>query len=285
MVEKMDHSFDFRERLDSMVTNANIEIIPSDKILERVNLIPKGSTISVTASPSKPIEETLIMSANLKELGFRVIPHIAARRIIDIDHLRQVSDFLDDMNIDEVFVIGGDKEPFGDYPDSVKLLEDLLNLNHSIKKVGVGGYPEGHPLIKRPVINEFLKAKIALAKKHGIEIHINSQACYVPGPIVNWIKDLHDIHVNIPILLGISAPMDMIKLAQTSKEIGVGDSVAFLTMVGLDSALKSTLYDPGTLLNSLVGKTESEHITDLHLFTFNHVKSAMQWQQNFKLGD
>src|SRR5512146_2685657 len=119
------------------------------------------------------------------------------------------------------------------------MLEDLLDMNRSIKSVGVGGYPEGHPKIHPGEIIDHLKAKIEIASKHGVEIHINSQACYDPGKIANWIRLLKEKGIDKSVFLGIPTPTDMIKLAKISAEIGVGDSIAFLRLTGMGSAFRS----------------------------------------------
>lgn len=284
MKERQSKTPDFAERLRPIVAHAKIEIIPSDKILERIDQIPKSSELSVTASPTKEIEETLELSSKLIEKGYKVIPHIASRRIRSHDQLANISAFLEHYDIQEIFAIGGDGEPFGDYSNSYCLLEDLLGMNRSVREIGVGGYPEGHPSIDEVTLFSYLRAKIDLAGRFGVNIHINSQACYDPEDISAWLLKLKENDVHIPVYLGISAPMNLLKLAQTSAEIGVGDSVAFLKMVGVDGAFKSALYSPDPLLNSLTGKAGIEQVKGLHLFTFNHIKASVEWQQNFKVG-
>jgi methylenetetrahydrofolate reductase (NADPH) len=284
MVEQLGKSPDFAERLPSMVLAAKIEIVPSETILARIDRIPPGSQLSVTASPTKEIVGTIDMADKLSQKGYIVIPHLAARRIRNLDHLKQISDILERSQISEVFVIGGDKDPFGEYSNSSKMLEDLLKINHTIKSVGVAGYPEGHPLISDSAIIQHLKTKIAIAEAYGVEIHINSQACYDPTDVTTWIHKIHEIHASIPIYLGIAAPISKLKLIQFSLESGVGDSIAFLQMVGIGSALESALYDPVPFIHSLTGKPETEQVKGFHLFTFNHIKAATEWQKNFKLG-
>lgn len=273
----------FAERLRQMVWHAKIEITPSERILEKIDQIPLSSELSVTASPTKEIEETLELSSKLIEKGYKVIPHLASRRIHNHDQLARISDFLDHYNVEEIFAIGGDGKPFGDYSNSYDLLEKLLDMSHSIKEIGVGGYPEGHPLIDDDTILAYLKAKISLAREFGVGIHINSQACYDPDDVVSWLSFIKKHNIDIPIYLGVSAPMNILKLAQTSQEIGVGDSVAFLRMVGVEGALKSAMYSPNPLLNSLSGKPGMDQVKGLHLFTFNHIKASVEWQQNFKV--
>ncbi len=283
MKEQIQGDRSFSERLPDMVTEAKIEIIPTDTILDRVDIIPRTSKLSVTASPTKGLDMTLDFTSALKEKGFTVIPHIAARSVRDLGHLRTISNFLDDNKIEEIFVIGGDNaQPVGEYSDSAQMLSDLLSINHSVREVGVGGYPEGHPLISHDFIISSLKSKVAIAREHGVNLHINSQACYDTAKVRGWLEELGGVGVNAPVYLGVPTQMDILKLAKISAEIGVGDSVAFLRLTGIGSALNSMLYDPKDLLFGLADFPESENIRGLHIFTFNYIKATMAWQRNFK---
>lgn len=283
MKEKIGWQSDYADRLPWMVQNANIEIIPFKSVWEKLDSLPPGSRIAVTTSPSKGIEATIQAIFELKERGFDVIPHIGARYVKNSEELQQISSILEENKIEEIFAIGGDVEnPAGVYSDSAKMIDDLLNMNSVIKSIGVGGYPEGHPKIGHETLIRHLRMKIDSAGKHNVEIHVNSQACYDPKKILNWIRNLHELKINIPIYLGVFGPVDIIKLITMSPEIGVGDSVRFLKAVGLGSAIKSLTYDGSALLESLGGHPEAECIEGFHIFTLNNLHSTVKWQESFK---
>jgi methylenetetrahydrofolate reductase (NADPH) len=283
MKEKIGWQSDYADRLPWMVEGADIEIIPFPSVLEKLNDFPEGSRIAMTSTRTNGVESNLKFIPLLTELGLTVIPHLAARSIHDINELKKISEVLEKNNVEEVFVIGGNsKKPIGKYADSITLLSDLLDMNYMIKTVNVAGYPEGHPKINNETLIASLKAKIEIAKRYGVEVHINSQACYDPKKILSWINSLQLQRIYTPISLGIPTPTDPIKLAKISREIGVGDSINFLTAVGIDSALNSMLYDPTELLESLGGQPEAESIYGLHLFTFNNLATTVEWQKSFK---
>ena len=267
-----------------MISDANIEIIPFKSVWEMLDNLPRGSRVAVTTSPSKGVEATIQAIPELTERGFTVIPHIGARYIKGIDELKQISEVLEKHNIEEIFAIGGDVEdPAGAYSYSAKMLSDLLDMNNSIKSVGVGGYPEGHPKIDQDTLINHLKMKINIAQNHNVEIHINSQACYDPKRILSWIRELYSFNINIPIYLGFFGPVDIVKLIKMSPEIGVGESVRFLKAMGLESAFKAITYDATSLVKSFGGNPEAENIQGFHIFTLNNLEGTVDWQKNFKL--
>jgi hypothetical protein len=60
------------------------EVIPLDGIEQEViGHVPPEVTVTVTSSPSRGIDATLSLSARLAAHGYRVVPHLAARLVLD----------------------------------------------------------------------------------------------------------------------------------------------------------------------------------------------------------
>src|SRR4029079_8794212 len=90
------------------------ELIPLKNVHEQAAAVPRGRTVSVTASPGKTIETTVDLATELEQAGVRAIPHLSARMIRDRAHLGSLLDRLDGAGIDRAFVVGGDAgEPGG----------------------------------------------------------------------------------------------------------------------------------------------------------------------------
>ena len=133
-------------------------------IEQKVATLPYGSTITVTASPNQGLDRTLDVSAVLAARGFKVVPHLAARMVTGRGHLERLVQRADSAGIREVFVVGGDADPpAGDYADAGDLLEEMARLSHPFARIGIGGYPEGHPLIGDEQLLEALRRKQPLA--------------------------------------------------------------------------------------------------------------------------
>ena len=63
------------------------ELIPLKNVREQAAALPRGATVSVTASPGKGIEATVELAIELEAAGLRAIPHLSARMIRDRAHL------------------------------------------------------------------------------------------------------------------------------------------------------------------------------------------------------
>src|SRR5204863_2821248 len=136
-----------RARAGSLRT-PGYEIFPTDGVVELVTAhVPKEVTLTVTASPRRGLPATVVLAALLSRLGYRAVPHLSARLIRDRAELGQILEALKAANIQNVFVIAGDaREPAGQFPDSMSLLE-ALPPDHGLTEIGVTGYPESHPFI------------------------------------------------------------------------------------------------------------------------------------------
>ena len=146
------------------------EVIPVSGIEEKVAALPRGATVTVTASPRHGIERTIDVSARLAGRGYRVVPHLAARMIADRGQLERIVAHLEAAGIHEAFVVGGDASPpAGGYADAGDLLDELGALPHSLTRIGVGGYPEGHPLIPdgRPARGPAAQAAVRRLHRHA----------------------------------------------------------------------------------------------------------------------
>jgi len=61
------------------VENARYEVPPTARVEDEIGQhVPPGHTITVTASPTKGLEATLVLSERLARLGYDVVPHLAA---------------------------------------------------------------------------------------------------------------------------------------------------------------------------------------------------------------
>ena len=62
------------------------ELIPLKNLADQSMFLPAGSTVSVTCSPAKTVDDTLDLCAHYGGQGFTVIPHLAARMVEDEEH-------------------------------------------------------------------------------------------------------------------------------------------------------------------------------------------------------
>ena len=261
-----------------ILSRPRFEILPTEGAEERAGHLPRDGKVAVTCSPGKGIENTLRFSERLLQRGFRVVPHIAARLVAGRAHLEEILRWFDDHGLREIYVIGGDsKEPVGPYASALELLGAMSRLEHGVEEVGIGGYPEGHPLIDDEELDR------ALLDKQPFASYVVTQLCFDADTILGWISSIRHKGIRLPVYVGLPGTVDRKKLLRVSLKVGVGDSVRFLRkqtgLVGM--LLKPGGYSPDELVERLAPYAGDEHydIAGLHLYTFNQVESTAKWRQ------
>jgi methylenetetrahydrofolate reductase (NADPH) len=252
------------------------EVIPVNGIEEKGAALPFGTTVAVTASPQHGIERTIDVSAHLAGRGYRVVPHLAARMIAGRGQLERIVAHLEAAHIHEAFAVGGDASPpAGDYADAGDLLEELSSLPHSLARIGVGGYPEGHPLISDVSLLE------ALRRKQDHADYIVTQLCFDAEALARWISTVREAGIELPVVVGLPGVVERRKLAEISLKTGVGTSLRYLARHGRQIATltRSRSYDPTPLARAVAARAEGADlgIGGVHLFTFNQVEATEAW--------
>jgi len=265
------------EALRGRLEDPCFEIIPLKGVEKKVGSIPPGSDVAITCSPDKGIPATLALTRQLRDSGFTLIPHIAARMVADEAHLRDILGQLDDLGVHRIFVVGGDAErPAGEFDSSLQILNLMSTLDHGIDVIGIGGYPEGHPLIDDLSLLRFLQEKQPFAA------YMVTQMCFDPEVIVEWLRAVRNEGVELPVHIGVPGVAERAKLLRMALKIGVGQSARFLkSNLGLvGRMIKPGGYSPDELLLGLAPcfDTPPYTIEGVHFYTFNQIESTERWR-------
>jgi methylenetetrahydrofolate reductase (NADPH) len=157
------------------------------------------------------------------------------------------------------------------------LLDALAGIDHGIERIGVACYPEGHPKIPDDALN------VALHRKRPQVDYMVSQLCFDVDALLGWLRETRSQGIHLPLHLGIAAPMNRRKLIELSVKIGVGSSVRYLTKQHgfVTNLLRGGAYQPEDLLHEIGEDLSSEElgIQRLHLFSFNQIDAAVDWQR------
>jgi len=263
------------------VGHAHLELIPTPKVDQQFEFLPAASTVSVTCSPAKDIQTTLDTAARLVDLGHSVIPHLAARMVEGPEHVGEIAAWLHSHGVREVFIIGGDAPtPHGPYGDAAALMRALVESNSGLKRIGFGGYPDGHISIPDDALLSALMEKQQLLVDAGINGFVSTQMCFDVEIITRWISDRRADGLHLPIHLGIPGQVDATKLLTMGVKLGIGNSLRYLRK---NRAMVSNLagpgrYDPLDLLVPMAADLDRLDIAALHVFTFNQVANTVEWQ-------
>jgi len=270
-------SHDARRRL---IENARYELIPLKSLHDQIPHLPAGCSVSVTCSPTKGIEPTLELSAELNGAGHHAVPHIAARLVEGRDHVEKIAARINEHAISEIFVVGGDPDPVGPYSDGLSLMRDLLPLCHTVRIVGTPSYPDHHTVIPDAALDDALLAKQSLIAELGFESFTSTQMCFDVKKIEEWVVRQRGRGMTMPIHLGVPGAVDRARLLSLGTRLGIGSSLRYLrkNSGAILRMFSPKSYDPNKLIAPISRRADELNITALHVFTFNSIESTVEWQ-------
>lgn len=247
-----------------------LEIIPSEGIVEKVTAaVPLGTTLTITCLPQHGVGRTVRAAVRLAELGYPVVPHLAARALQDRPQLVGILRECDAAGIREVFAIGGDSpRAAGSYGTAEELMEDIAQYSGGGISIGVAGYPEGHPSVVGLDLLDALLAKQHLASR------VVTQMCFSAPKIVDYVGLLRREGVELPVWAGVAGAVPRTRLVALGTQIGVGASLKFLSRKGplARRLLSGERYQPATLISELA--EHPDRVAGIHFYTFNHLNAV-----------
>jgi methylenetetrahydrofolate reductase (NADPH) len=255
------------------------EVIPAPSVEDAILAsVPRDVPITVTASPTKGLESTLALTERLASEGYRVVPHVSARLIVDDEHLKQIVARLQSARIDDIFLPAGDADPpVGRFDSALPVLSLLVTLGRPFRRVGITGYPQHHPAIADDVTIQ------AMWDKRRYADYIVSNLCFDPAVLRAWIKRVRDRGVTLPLHVGLAGPVDRTKLVGMATKIGIGESTRFISKHLSWMARMGTPggYSPTRLLDRVGSSLVAPEsvVEGLHVFTFNQVAETEAWRQ------
>ena len=125
-----------------------------------LSVLPGLKDVYVTMLPGTDYREVARKADELVRSGYNPIPHFPARSVKDLKELKDYVKMCKDSGVKQALVIGGGREPVGEYHCSLQLLETGL---FEGMKIGIAGHPEGSPDISDSELEKAMKEKTPLA--------------------------------------------------------------------------------------------------------------------------
>jgi methylenetetrahydrofolate reductase (NADPH) len=256
---------------------AQFEVLPFGRAENEAAQLPEPALLTVTASPTHTLDDTIETGARLQSLGHDVTVHLAARMIRDRAHLDGILAAMAAAGVDDAFVIGGDATPpEGPYSSAGELLALIHEHPQRPRSIGIAGYPEGHPLIAPATLADVLEQKSEFAD------HIATQLCFDPAALLAWIDETRSAGIELPVVAGVPGIVDRRKLLEISARVGVGPSLSFLRKQGgLRNLLRLSANSADRLYDALaphVGDGRLD-LAGFHYFTFNRLVETWTWER------
>ena len=234
--------------------NFSIEISPSTDL----DTLPALKDVYITLLPGGDFKQTADQAEKLVKKGFNPIPHIPARSIESEAQLKEYISRCKDGGTKQVLVIGGSREPIGDFDSSIQLLETGY---FEDMKIGIAGHPEGSPDISDSELEK------AMNEKKPYADYIVTQWLLDPQPILDFISKQ-----TVPVHVGITGPLKITSLIKFANIVGAKNSLNFLKSNFSKALDLMKPKDP----NDLIGKIKS-HTNNFHIYTFGGLKETNKW--------
>ena len=234
--------------------NFSIEISPSTDL----DTLPALKDVYITLLPGGDFRDTADQAEKLVKKGFNPIPHIPARSIESEAQLKEYVSRCKDGGTKQVLVIGGSREPIGQFDSSFQLLETGY---FEDMKIGIAGHPEGSPDISESKLEKAMNDKKPYADYIVTQWLLDSQ------PIIDFISKQ-----SVPVHVGITGPLKITSLIKFANIVGAKNSLNFLKSNFSKALDLMKPKDP----NDLIGKVKS-HTDNFHIYTFGGLKETNKW--------
>jgi methylenetetrahydrofolate reductase (NADPH) len=276
---------DERAGISAFLAGASLELSSRDpaEVDACIALLDPGTRVYISFPPGQTYHGTVALAARLARAGFRPVPHVAARRIASRDalddYLARVSG---EAGVDSALVIGGDSDrTVGTFDSSLALLETGLLERHGIVRVGVAGYPEGHPRIPSAALEAALAAKKDYARRAGIELAVVTQFCFEAGAILSWAGEVK--RHGLPVRVGLAGPASLPRLLRFAAMCGVGNSLRALQ--ARPGAITRLMVEAGpeVALRDLARRA-GPPVAGVHFFCFGGLVRTARWLRAVREG-
>jgi methylenetetrahydrofolate reductase (NADPH) len=273
-------------RIVAFMGNASTEIAPHDepRLAALPNYLAVGARVYVAHPPSAALADVVRVAGKLQALGFRAVPHIAARRIASAAQLQAALAELRASGVDEILLIAGDRSlPAGQYASTLQILASGALVEAGFRTVGVAGHPEGHKQIGPSSLWAALAEKQEYAERTGTAMHIVTQFGFNPATVLSWEQHLIEHGITLPVHVGIAGPTPLPQLIRYAMMCGIGASLtAVVRNLSAMGNLPHLAVNPDEVLVQLVRGRAREGVTRIvqpHFFAFGGTLATARWMQ------
>lgn len=279
-----------RNPLIDLMTCSSIELSahrPQDA-WEIAKLLPFGTNVYVNHLPRHSLTDMLACIAAVYEAGLQPVPHLAARRI---KSAQEVASFLEcvvsEYGVRKALLIGGEAPtPVGPFEDGAALLRTGLLQECGISEVGLALYPEGHPNIPSPKLDDAFKTKISLAAEQGLAPYAVTQFSFAPSQIAECCVKLAQFAPDVALFIGVAGPTSPVRLLDYARRCGVSTSLRALTQ-NMNTMRTLTQTDPSKLLEKVIEECDArgvENVVGVHFFSFGGAAQTAKWINSYITG-
>ncbi len=251
---------------------------------EAAPLIPPETPIAITFLPGEDAHARIDATLAVRALGFEPMPHFSARRItsaLEFEHYLYA--VVARAGVRRCFVVAGDPpEPQGPFSDSMALINSGVFEGAGVKAIGIGGHPEGHPIMSEGQCWAVIDQKVAAIEARGMAPLIVTQFAFDAEPVLRWLETLRARGIEAPVRIGIPGPAGIKRLLKFAAHCGVGASASVMKKYGLSITNLLGSAGPDKLVNSFAAQLSDAHgMVRLHFYPFGGIAKTAEWVRDF----
>ena len=277
-------SCDGMQAIVEFLTGYSVETSPAaaDRLDSFREHLGAGTRVYVATLPGTGFERVISTARRLRDEGLVPIPHLPARGISGPAQLdRLLGEFSSEAGVEEVLAIaGGLRQPVGSFDRTMQMLETGSFERHGIRRIGVAGHPEGNPDIEPGELAQAIAEKNAFAERSGIALHLVTQFCFDPEPVIAWDKAIRAAGNRLPVHIGIAGPATLKSLLNYARMCGIGPSARMLRRKGIGLARLGTVSAPDEVVAGLARYRATDPdcgIEAAHFYTFGGLRRTTRW--------
>lgn len=276
------------QRSHALLNNYSLEITAKDvpRLEEAADLIPQGTKIPVTFLPGETFEMRIAAAKRVRELGFLPIPHISARRLKSQEELEGfLAGLQREVGTDHAFVVAGDPaQPMGPYEDALSIIRTNLLAKYGIRRIGISGYPEGHPDIGNEKLWQAKRDKQAAILERGHDFAVVTQFAFDAEPVLAWLEQVRKAGVHALVRIGVPGPASAKRLLAFASRCGVGASTKVLKKYGMSLTKLLATTGPDQLIEDYSAALDPAKHGDvlMHFYPFGGLRATAEWVRDFR---
>ncbi len=246
--------------------------------------IAPETPIAVTFLPGEDAQARIEATCAVRELGFEPMPHFSARRItsaVEFEHYLYA--VVARAGVRRCFVVAGDPaEPQGPYSESMALIGSGVFEGAGVTAIGIGGHPEGHPIMSEAQCWAVLDEKVAAIEARGMAPLIVTQFAFDADPVLRWLEALRSRGLDAPVRIGIPGPAGIKRLLKFASHCGVGATASVMKKYGVSITNLLGNAGPDRLVDNFAAQLSDAHgMVRLHFYPFGGLSATVGWINDY----
>jgi methylenetetrahydrofolate reductase (NADPH) len=190
-----------------------------------------------------------------------------------------------EVGTDHAFVVAGDPpQPLGPYEDALSIIRSGLLAKYGIRRIGISGYPEGHPEIGNDTLWQAIRDKKTAILERGHDFAVVTQFSFDAEPVLAWLEQVRAAGIEATVRVGVPGPASVKRLLAFAARCGVGASTKVLQKYGISITKLLSTAGPDEIVREYARGLDPAKHGDvlLHFYPFGGLRATAEWVRDFQ---